>query len=309
MRNLVTGGAGFIGSHLVDHLIKDGQEVICLDNLYSGDKKNINNFINNPNFTFLKQDIINPLYLDINIDRIWHLACPASPDIYQSDPIKTTKTCFIGTLNMLGLAKKLNSRILFTSTSEVYGNAEVNPQNEDYRGCVNPIGIRSCYDEGKRVAESLCFDYQRTHNTDIRVARIFNTYGPKMMINDGRVVSNFIVQSLQDKNITIYGDGTQTRSFCYVKDTIKGLIALMNSNEKAPINIGSEKELKVKELALLIKEKINPDLKIVHKPLPQDDPSQRRPCIKKAKEKLNWYPLIDINDGLDKTISYFREML
>ena len=307
MRNLVTGGAGFIGSHLINHLIKDDEKVICIDNFYSGRKFNISKWENNPNFEFIHHDIINPINLDV--DRIWHLACPASPSFYQKNPIKTTKTNFLGTLNMLGLAKRLKAKILFASTSEIYGDAEVSPQIETYKGSVNPIGIRSCYDEGKRVGESLCFDYFREHNVDIRVARIFNTYGPGMMVNDGRVVSNFIVQALKGEEITIYGDGLQTRSFCYVTDTVNGLFALMNNQDHGPFNIGNENEITIKELAEKIRSKINPELKIVYKDLPKDDPNQRRPCLKKAKSKLNFFPLVNIEIGLDHTISYFRGLL
>ena len=307
MRNLVTGGAGFIGSHLINHLIRDDEEVICIDNFYSGRRFNISKWENNPNFEFIHHDIINPI--NLNVDRIWHLACPASPSFYQSNPIKTTKTNFLGTLNMLGLAKRLKAKILFASTSEIYGDAEVSPQVETYKGSVNPIGIRSCYDEGKRVAESLCFDYFREHNVDIRVARIFNTYGPGMMVNDGRVVSNFIVQALKGEEITIYGDGFQTRSFCYVTDTVKGLLALMDNKDNGPINIGNENEITIKELAEKIRSKINPKLNIVYKDLPKDDPIQRRPCLKKANSKLNFFPSVNIEIGLDNTISYFRGLL
>lgn len=307
MRNLVTGGAGFIGSHLIKQLLKEGEEVICIDNFFSGKEFNVKQFSDNSKYKFIFHDVVDPI--ELNAERIWHLACPASPIFYQANPIKTAKTSFIGTLNMLGLAKRLNAKILFASTSEVYGDAKVTPQLESYRGSVNPIGIRSCYDEGKRIGESLCFDYYRCHQVSIRVARIFNTYGPGMMINDGRVVSNFIVQALSGKNITIYGNGSQTRSFCYVNDTVKGLIALMNSEEKGPVNIGNDHEITIKELASLIQNKIEKKTNIVFKPLPEDDPVQRKPCIKKAKKNLDWSPNIDINYGLDKTIAYFKKIL
>ena len=307
MRNLVTGGAGFLGSHLIDRLLNVSEEVICLDNYFTGRKKNIEKWLGNKNFELIRHDVINPIQLEV--DRIWHLACPASPVHYQSNPIKTSKTSFLGTYNMLGLARRVNARILLASTSEVYGDPEIHPQPEEYKGSVNPIGIRSCYDEGKRIAESLCFDYQRMHQTEIRVARIFNTYGPRMIANDGRVVSNFIVQALTNQPITIYGDGSQTRSFCYVDDLVNGLISLMNSSESGPINIGNPNEFTIKELAELILKKINSNSKIIYLPLPQDDPLQRKPVIKKALDKLNWYPKIDLNEGLNKTINYFKEIV
>ena len=307
MRNLVTGGAGFLGSHLIDRLLNVSEEVICLDNYFTGRKNNINKWLGNNNFELIRHDVINPIQLEV--DRIWHLACPASPVHYQSNPIKTSKTSFLGTYNMLGLARRVNARILLASTSEVYGDPEIHPQPEEYKGSVNPIGIRSCYDEGKRIAESLCFDYQRMHQTEIRVARIFNTYGPRMIANDGRVVSNFIVQALTNQPITIYGDGSQTRSFCYVDDLVNGLISLMNSSESGPINIGNPNEFTIKELAELILKKINSNSKIIYLPLPQDDPLQRKPVIKKALDKLNWYPKIDLNEGLNKTINYFKEIV
>ena len=261
MRNLVTGGAGFLGSHLIDRLMKTDQEVICLDNYFTGKKSNIRKWIGNKNFELIRHDVTYPIQLEI--DRIWHLACPASPVHYQSNPIKTAKTSFLGTYNMLGLARRVGARILLASTSEVYGDPEIHPQHEEYKGSVNPIGIRSCYDEGKRIAESLCFDYQRMHNTEIRVARIFNTYGPRMVPDDGRVVSNFIVQALSNSPITIYGDGSQTRSFCYVDDLVDGLISLMNSKECGPINIGNPNEFTIKELAdIREKEKLSFDIEI-----------------------------------------------
>mgnify|MGYP001369643712 FL=1 len=307
MRNLVTGGAGFLGSHLIDRLINDSQEVICLDNYFTGTKSNIRHLLDNNNFELIRHDVVNPIQLEV--DRIWHLACPASPVHYQSNPIKTSKTSFLGTYNMLGLARRLGARILFSSTSEVYGDPEIHPQNEEYKGSVNPIGIRSCYDEGKRVAESLCFDYQRMHNTEIRVARIFNTYGPRMASNDGRVVSNFIVQALREEPITIYGNGSQSRSFCYVDDLVEGLILLMNSDASGPINIGNPNEFTIKELANLIIEKTNSRSELIYLPIPQDDPLQRKPVIKKAKNQLNWIPKIDLNEGIENTISYFKEIL
>jgi len=307
MRNLVTGGAGFLGSHLIDKLIDQGEEVICLDNYFTGRKKNISKWIGNHNFELLRHDVTN--HIQLEVDKIWHLACPASPVHYQSNPIKTAKTSFLGTYNMLGLARRVGAKILVASTSEVYGDPEIHPQPEDYRGCVNPIGIRSCYDEGKRIAETLCFDYQRMHNVDIKVMRIFNTYGPRMLPDDGRVVSNFICQGLLGNELTIYGDGSQTRSFCYVDDLIDGMMLLMHSSESGPINIGNPNEFTIMELAKLITNKIDRNLNLVYKPLPEDDPTQRRPVIDKAREKLNWNPKIELNEGLDKTIDYFRELL
>ncbi len=306
-RNLVTGGAGFLGSHLIDRLMKNGEDVICLDNYFTGRKSNIFKWINNPNFELIRHDVTNKINLEI--DRIWHLACPASPVHYQSNPIKTAKTSFLGTINMLGLAKRTGARILFASTSEVYGDPEVHPQPEEYRGCVNSVGIRSCYDEGKRVAETLCFDYKRMHDVDIKVMRIFNTYGPRMVQNDGRVVSNFICQALRGKALTVYGDGSQTRSFCYVDDLISGMILLMESDQTGPINIGNPNEFSIKELAELVIKKIDPRLKILYKSLPEDDPLQRKPLIELAKNKLNWEPNIEINEGLDKTINYFKTII
>ena len=305
IRNLVTGGAGFLGSHLIDKLMKNNEEVICLDNYSTGRKDNIKAWITNPKFELLRHDVTNPINLEV--DRIWHLACPASPKSYQSNPIKTSKTSFLGTYNMLGLARRLKAKFLLASTSEVYGDPEINPQPESYKGSVNPIGIRSCYDEGKRIAESLCFDYKRMHNCDIKVARIFNTYGPRMLKNDGRVVSNFIVQSLENKPITIYGKGSQTRSFCYVDDLIDGLMLLMNSDLSGPINIGNPHECTILELAELITSKLNKDLNFEFENLPQDDPTQRKPLIELAKKELNWTPKVSISEGLEKTISYFKE--
>ena len=306
MRNLITGGAGFLGSHLIERLLNAQEEVICLDNYFTGNKRNILKYEDNPLFEIIRHDVINPIHLEV--DKIWHLACPASPIHYQYNPIKTSKTSFLGTLNMLGLAKRLNARILLASTSEVYGDPKVHPQPEEYRGCVNTIGIRSCYDEGKRIAETLCSDYNRMHNVEIRIARIFNTYGPRMHPNDGRVVSNFIVQGLKGDSLTINGNGNQTRSFCYVDDLIEGLIRLMNSDVKEPINIGNPSEFSIIELAELVKKKINKQLKFDFKKIPQDDPIQRKPCIDKAKLYLNWQPTIDLDEGLDKTIDYFQSL-
>ena len=303
--NLVTGGTGFLGSHLIEYLLKSGEEVISLDNNYTGNKKNITNFLDNPRFEFIRHDITLPIHLEV--DKIWHLACPASPVHYQANPIKTAKTSFLGTLNMLGLAKRVGARILLASTSEVYGDPEQHPQNEQYRGSVNPIGVRSCYDEGKRIAETLCFDYKRMHGTDIRVMRIFNTYGPRMNLEDGRVVSNFIVQALKNENLTIYGDGSQTRSFCYVDDLIDGMVKLMEGSHNGPINIGNPDEFTIKELAKIVIKKINPNLQISYSPLPQDDPLQRKPDISLAKKVLEWEPKVNIVEGLNKTIPWFKE--
>ena len=305
--NLITGGAGFLGSHLIDKLMNNDEEVICLDNYFTGRKKNIANWINHPNFELIRHDVTKPITLEV--DMIWHLACPASPIHYQYNPIKTAKTSFLGTYNMLGLAKRVGSKLLLASTSEVYGNPEIHPQPETYFGNVNNIGIRSCYDEGKRIAETLCFDYKRCHGLDVKIARIFNTYGPRMLPNDGRVVSNFIVQALLKKPLTIYGNGEQTRSFCYVDDLINGLMKLMYSDETGPINIGNPEEFKIIELAKVIKEKTNLDKELIFKELPMDDPLQRKPIITKAKEKLDWNPFISLDEGLNKTISYFFKEL
>ena len=307
MRNLVTGGAGFLGSHLIERLIKNSEEVICLDNYFTGRKANINQFLDHKNFELIRHDVVNPIQLEV--DRIWHLACPASPIHYQSNPIKTSKTSFLGTYNMLGLARRVNARILLASTSEVYGDPEVHPQPEEYKGSVNPIGKRSCYDEGKRIAESLCFDYERMHNCEIRVARIFNTYGPRMILNDGRVVSNFIVQALTNQPITIYGNGLQTRSFCFVDDLIDGLISLMNSSESGPINFGNPNEFTIKKLAELVIKKVSSNSEVIFMPLPQDDPLQRKPLLDKAKNKLGWYPRVDLEEGLLHTINYFKKII
>ena len=303
---LVTGGTGFIGSHLCERLLEQGDQVICLDNNFSGSKKNIEHLLSNTNFEFIRHDITTPIYLEV--DQIYHLACPASPRAYQYNGIKTLKTNVLGTLNVLGIAKRTKARILLTSTSEVYGNPLVSPQSEDYFGNVNPNGIRSCYDEGKRAAESLMFEYYRNHQTEIRIARIFNTYGPKMDKNDGRVVSNFINQCLQNDPITIYGNGDQTRSFCYVDDQVSGLIKLMNSEHQGPINIGNPTELTIKYLATKIKEMTGSTSEIDFKPLPSDDPLQRKPDISKAEQLLDWSPTINLEEGLLKTISYFQDL-
>ncbi len=304
IRNLVTGGAGFIGSHLIDKLLERGEEVICLDNYYTGRKINIEHLQNNHLFEIIRHDITEPIYLEV--ERIWHLACPASPVHYQFNPIKTAKTSFCGSYNMLGLAKRVGARILFASTSEVYGDPEVHPQPESYKGSVNPIGYRSCYDEGKRIAETLFFDYFRMHKVDISIVRIFNTYGPRMRPDDGRVISNFIVQALKKEPLTIFGDGNQTRSFCFVSELVNGMIKMMDSGEIGPINLGNPDEFTIKELAEIVKQKINPNLEIIFKPLPSDDPLQRKPVIDLAKNKLNWEPTISLNDGLDATIRWFR---
>lgn len=307
IRNLVTGGAGFLGSHLIDKLMNAGEEVLCLDNYFTGRKKNIYKWINNNNFELIRHDVTEPIYLEV--DRIWHLACPASPIHYQQNPIKTAKTSFIGTYNMLGLARRVNATFFLASTSEIYGDPLESPQTELYKGNVNTFGPRSCYDEGKRISETLCYDYKRMHNTDIRIARIFNTYGPRMVQDDGRVVSNFVVQALCNKPLTIYGEGQQTRSFCYVEDLINGFIKLMNSNYCKPINIGNPCEFTILELAEMIKKKINPNLELIFKKLPTDDPKQRKPNINLAKQELSWAPKIGLDKGLDLTINYFRSEL
>ena len=304
MKNLVTGGAGFVGSHLIDRLMRDKEYVICIDNFVTGTQKNINYWINNPNFELINHDIVNPIELDV--DKIWHLACPASPIHYQINPIKTAKTSFLGTYNMLGMAKKCKAKFLLASTSEVYGDPEIHPQSEQYNGNVNPTGIRSCYDEGKRIAESLTSDYMRNHGTDIRIARIFNTYGPRMLVNDGRVISNFICQALNNKPLTIYGKGLQTRSFCYIDDLVEGLIKLMNASYNYPVNLGNPEEFSIIDLARIIRDKINKNVQIILKELPPDDPKQRNPNINLAREKLQWEPFIKLDNGLDKTIEYFK---
>lgn len=308
-RILVTGGAGFLGSHLCQKLLENGNEVLCVDNFFTGSKKNIVHLFGNHNFEFLRHDITFPLYVEV--DQIYNLACPASPVHYQQDPVQTTKTSVLGAVNMLGLAKRLKIPILQASTSEVYGDPEVHPQPEEYRGSVNPIGIRACYDEGKRCAETLFFDYHRQYNLDIKVIRIFNTYGPRMHPDDGRVVSNFIVQALQGHNITIYGNGQQTRSFCYVDDLIDGMIKMMSFKQaiKQPINLGNPEEISMLDLASLIVNKIGSRSKIEFYPLPEDDPLQRRPVITKAVEALDWRPTTSLEIGITRTIEYFKDHL
>ena len=302
---LVTGGAGFIGSHLSKALIDQGHYVICLDNLFTGSKDNISDLINHPCFEFINHDIVEPFYRE-NIDEIYNLACPASPIHYQHNPIKTVKTCTIGVINMLGLAKKNNARILQASTSEVYGDPEIHPQKEDYFGNVNTIGYRSCYDEGKRCAETLFMDYKREHNLNIKIVRIFNTYGPNMTKNDGRVVSNFILQALNNKNLTIFGDGSQTRSFQFIDDLIDGLLKMMNSDFYGPINLGNPVELSMNDLANKIIKLTDSSSEIMYKKLPEDDPKRRKPDISLASSRLGWNPLIDLETGLQKTINYFK---
>ena len=307
MKILVTGGAGFIGSHLIDRLMKEGNEVICLDNFYTGHKRNIVHWLDNHYFELIRHDIIKPILLEV--DQVYHLACPASPVHYQFNPIKTVKTNVVGTLNMLGLAKRVKARFLLASTSEVYGDPEVHPQPEEYQGNVNCIGIRSCYDEGKRMAETLSFDYYRENQVDIRVARIFNTYGPRMLENDGRVVSNFISQALRGNPLTVYGDGSQTRSFCYVSDLVDGLIRLMNSDYVGPVNLGNPDEYTILQLAKTIQDLVNPTAQLSFKPLPEDDPRKRKPDITKAKTILNWQPAINLEEGLKLTIEDFRKRI
>lgn len=305
--HLVTGGAGFLGSHLIDRLMEDGDEVICLDNYFTGRKANIARWIGHPRFELIRHDVTEPIKLEVN--RIWHLACPASPIHYQFNPVKTAKTSFLGTYNMLGLARRVGARLLLASTSEVYGDPEVHPQPESYWGSVNPIGVRSCYDEGKRIAETLCFDYERMNEVEVRVARIFNTYGPRMLLDDGRVVSNFIVQALRGEPLTLYGDGSQTRSFCYVSDLIQGLIRLMNCSCSGPVNLGNPDEFTIRELAELVRIQINQDLMLVEKPLPEDDPQQRQPAIDLARQLLDWQPTVSLEQGLAPTIDSFRNLL
>ena len=307
-RILVTGGAGFLGSHLVDRLLQEGNEVVCVDNLFTGSKRNIEHLHQNPRFEFIRHDVTFPLYIEV--DEIYNLACPASPIQYQHDPVQTTKTSVHGAINMLGLAKRLKCRILQASTSEVYGDPAVHPQTEDYWGHVNPIGPRSCYDEGKRCAETLFFDYYRQCNLEIKVARIFNTYGPRMHPADGRVVSNFIIQALNEKPITLYGDGSQTRSFCYVDDLVDGLIRLMNSPPAftGPVNLGNPTEFTMRELANLVLAETGSSSKLVNQPLPPDDPKQRQPNIELAKKHLDWSPSISLSDGLKPTVAYFQSL-
>ena len=308
-RILITGGAGFIGSHLCERLINDGNDVICLDNFFTGSKDNIRHLIGNNRFELVRHDVTKEFYAEA--DKIYNLACPASPPSYQYNPIKTIKTSIMGTINMLGLAKRCKARILQASTSEIYGDPQIHPQVEGYWGNVNPIGIRSCYDEGKRCAETLMMDYHRQNNVDIRIVRIFNTYGPKMSENDGRVVSNFIVQALQNKDITVYGDGSQTRSFCYVDDLINGLVKMQDNEEGfiGPVNLGNPCETTILQFAEMIIRLSNSNSKIIHKPLPSDDPCRRKPDISLAKEKLNWEPKVNVEQGILKTIEYFDGIL
>jgi UDP-glucuronate decarboxylase len=308
-RVLVTGGAGFLGSHLCDKLINEGNEVLCVDNLYTGSKSNIHHLLDNKNFEFLRHDVTFPLYVEV--DEIYNLACPASPVHYQFDPVQTTKTSVLGAINMLGLAKRLKIKILQASTSEVYGDPEVHPQPESYKGSVSTTGIRACYDEGKRCAETLFFDYHRQHGLAIKVMRIFNTYGPRMNPNDGRVVSNFIVQALRGEDITIFGNGKQTRSFCYVDDNIRGMYSLMNSRDgfTGPVNIGNPGEFTMLELMELVIKLTDSKSKLVFLPLPQDDPLQRQPIIDLAKKELDWTPNVDLQIGLEKTIKYFESIV
>lgn len=308
-RILITGGAGFLGSHLCERLLAEGNDILCADNFYSGTKDNVAHLMGNPHFELMRHDVTFPLYVEV--DEIYNLACPASPVHYQWDPVQTTKTSVHGAINMLGLAKRTKARIFQASTSEVYGDPEVHPQPESYWGKVNPIGIRSCYDEGKRCAETLFFDYHRQHKVDIKVARIFNTYGPRMHPNDGRVVSNFIVQALRGEDITLYGDGSQTRSFCYVDDLIEGFVRLMASPDgvTGPINLGNPNEFTIRQLAEAVLAKVGGKSRLVCKPLPSDDPKQRQPNIEQAKAVLGWQPQVQLEEGLDKTIAYFRRFL
>lgn len=307
-RILITGGAGFLGSHLSERLLKEGNDILCVDNFYTSTRRNIVHLLEHPNFELMRHDVTFPLYVEV--DQIYNLACPASPIHYQRDPVQTTKTSVHGAINMLGLAKRTGARILQASTSEVYGDPGVHPQPEEYWGNVNPIGVRSCYDEGKRCAETLFFDYRRQHKTEIKVARIFNTYGPRMLPDDGRVVSNFIVQALQGNDITIYGDGSQTRSFCYVDDLVDGLIRLMESEPglSGPVNLGNPGEFSIRELAEKVIEMVGSGSKIIYQPLPEDDPAQRRPDITCAKSKLGWDPEVSLDQGLKPTIEYFRNI-
>jgi UDP-glucuronate decarboxylase len=308
-RVLVTGGAGFLGSHLCERLLREDADVLCVDNFFTGARRNIEHFLDHKNFDLLRHDVTFPLYVEV--DEIYNLACPASPVHYQHDPVQTTKTSVHGAINMLGLAKRLRAKILQASTSEVYGDPEVHPQTEEYWGHVNPIGFRSCYDEGKRCAETLFFDYWRQHRLRIKVARIFNTYGPRMHPNDGRVVSNFIVQALLGRDITVYGDGTQTRAFCYVDDLVDGLVRLMKSKDEVtgPINIGNPEEFSIATLAAMVIDLTGSRSRMVHRPRPEDDPRQRRPDISNAKEVLGWGPRTPLAEGLKKTIAYFEELL
>lgn len=308
MRVLITGGSGFIGSHLCEYYLNQGHEVLCLDNLFSSSKRNIYSLLENPAFEFIRHDITQPIHLEA--DWIFNLACPASPLYYQKNPVQTVKTNIMGALHMLGLAKRVKARIFQASTSEVYGDPEVHPQKEDYWGSVNPIGSRSCYDEGKRATETLMMDYHRQNNVDVRIARIFNTYGPRMSVNDGRVMSNLIVQALKKEKMTVYGDGSQTRSFCFVSDLVNGITRFMDTeNLTGPVNLGNPEEISILELAERIKETVGSKVEIEFRPLPQDDPSRRRPCIDLAIEKLNWKPEVTLSEGLSRTIGYFDSIL
>lgn len=308
MKILITGGAGFLGSHLCDRLINDGHEVVCVDNFFTGRKSNVAHLRDNPRFELIRHDVIDPF--KVEVDQIYNLACPASPPHYQFNPIKTIKTSVVGAINCLGMAKRVKARIFQASTSEVYGDPEIHPQPEEYWGHVNPIGKRSCYDEGKRCAETLFFDYHRENGVDIRVIRIFNTYGPRMLANDGRVVSNFIVQALRGQDITVYGNGSQTRSFCYVDDLIEGFVRFMNQEETVgPMNLGNPGEFTMLELAEIVLQMVGGKSKIVHKPLPADDPKQRQPDISLAKKVMDWEPKVPLKEGIEKTIAYFREEL
>lgn len=308
-RILVTGGAGFLGSHLCDRLLQEGNDVICVDNLFTGSKDNIRHLLDDPYFEFIRHDVTQPVFVEC--DQIYNLACPASPKWYQKDPIYTFKTSVWGAMNCLGLAKRTGARVLQASTSEVYGDPEIHPQPEEYRGCVNTIGIRSCYDEGKRAAETIFFDYHRMHGVDIKVMRIFNTYGPRMDINDGRVISNFIIQALLGQDITIYGDGLQTRSFCYVDDLIEGMVRLMNSRDgfTGPVNVGNPGEFTIRELAEIVIRLTGSNSKLIYQELPEDDPKQRKPNIDLAKKELGWEPSVILEEGLRKTIDYFKQCL
>ena len=308
-RILITGGAGFLGSHLCERLLSCGNDIVCLDNFYTGNKDNVSHLLRNPHFELIRHDIINPVYLEV--DEIYNLACPASPIHYQLNPIKTIKTNVIGVINVLGIAKRAKAKILQASTSEVYGDPDVHPQDESYWGRVNPIGIRSCYDEGKRAAECLMMDYRRQNGVNSKIARIFNTYGPRMAINDGRVVSNFIIQALQNKNITVYGDGSHTRSFCYVDDMVRGLISMMNAADEfyGPVNLGNPGEFTIFQLAQMVIKLIKSNSQIEFHPLPADDPTQRKPDIILAQKKLGWEPKVILEEGLIHTIEYFRDVL
>jgi UDP-glucuronate decarboxylase len=308
MPTLVTGGAGFLGSHLCERLVKQGEEVICLDNFFTGRRKNVSHLLDYKNFELMRHDVVDPF--KVEVERIYNLACPASPIHYQYNPIKTVKTSVMGAINCLGLAKRVGARILQASTSEIYGDPEVHPQPESYRGNVNPIGLRSCYDEGKRCAETLFFDYHRENKVDIRVIRIFNTYGPNMRPDDGRVVSNFIVQALKGEKLTLYGDGSQTRSFCYVDDLIDGMMGVMEQEDSVgPVNLGNPTEFTIKQLAEAVLDKVDTESSVTEEPLPSDDPTQRKPDISLAQKLLSWNPVVELSTGLDRTIPYFREII